>query len=146
MNAMTLFKSALLVMLFYSFAITILTYSLPAEMLSYTTAFSEVGDNINLDETTERVQESLQTQQDLPVVEVGALVFYSGNLLLDLLGNFAFAFPQMLGALLNGISMLFQIDPILWQTVQIFASGIILIFYVIGLIQLVVGVRSGRLI
>jgi len=63
-----------------------------------------------------------------------------------LLMNFVFALPEMIGMFLNGICMLFQFDSFIWQQIQVFFSVLILVMYFIGLIQLLTGIRSGRLV
>lgn len=145
-DMMALVKVIILVQLFYSFGITAVTYTLPEDALQYVTGFSDVADEINLETVSNEVTDSLQQQQNLPIVELGALVFFSGNILIDLLLNFAFAIPGMLGMVVQGLMMLFSIDTSLGVLLQIFASVVVTVFYVIGLMQLVVGVRSGRIV
>lgn len=142
---MDLFKVLLIVQLFYAFSITALSYSLPADSLTYVTGFSEVGDTIDLETVSGEVTESLDQQKDIPVIELGALVFYSGNILIDLLLNFALAIPQMLTLLVQGLLNLVGLDSELWVVVQIFASTVVMVMYVLGLIELLTGIRSGRL-
>lgn len=147
MNIMDLFKAVIIIQLFYSFAITGLTHALPADSLDYVTGFSDITDSINLETVSEDVQESIQRQTDIPVIEMGALVFYSGNILIDLMLNFAFAVPEMIGMLVNGIMILFLgIDSYLFAIVQLFASVVIIVVYFISLMQLLTSIRSGRTI
>ena len=73
-------------------------------------------------------------------------MFYSGNILIDLLLNFFFAIPEMLTMLINGVMMLFGIHVEAMGIIQIFLSVITVVLYVISVIQLAVGVRSGRLV
>jgi len=143
-SMMDYFKVVLALMLFYSFAITILAYSVPSDSLQYVTAFSDVGNSIDLETVGNDVQESLESQTNIPVIELGALVFYSGNILIDLLLNFAFAIPQMLGLLINGIQLLFNIDSYLFVVVELFASVAVMVTYFIGIMQLFTGIVSGR--
>lgn len=145
-NIMDLFKVIILVQLFYAVCITGLTYSLPSDTLNYVTSFSDVGQTIDLDTVSEDVRDSLESQTNIGVIELGALVFYSGNILIDLLLNFAFALPQMFGLIIHGITILFNLDPIIFALVQLFASVTILVLYFISLIQLLTGIRSGRVV
>lgn len=142
-NVMKLFTVIIIVQLFYSFSITVLTHSLPDGSLNYVGAFSEPADEISLTETATSIEDSISRQTSLPIVEFGALVFFSGNIVVDLLLNFAFAIPQMIGILINGIMLLFNVDSFLFATVQVFSSVVIMALYFFGLIQLVLGVRSG---
>jgi len=143
---MNVFKVILIVQLFYAVAITFLVYSMPVDSLQYVTGFSDITGDISLEGVASDVQDSVQAQTEIPVVELGALVFYSGNILIDLLLNFTFAIPQMLIMVVNGVAMLFSIDSNLLNTLQLFISVLVVIMYSIGLIQLITGVRSGRLI
>lgn len=143
---MKLFTAIIIVQLFYSFSITILAYSMPVDSLNYIDSFSDVADNINLDDTATQVQDSIESQTNIPVIELGALVFYSGNILIDLLLNFAFAIPEMIGLVINGIGMILNLDSFIFMTVEIFAGVVVTILYFLGLIQLLTGIRSGRLV
>ena len=140
------FKVVILVMLFYSFGITLFTYALPSDSLSFVTGFSDVSSSFDLETVGNEVQSSLESQTNIPVIELGALVFYSSNILLDLLLNFAFAIPQMFGMLINGLMLLFNVDSYLFAVVQLFASVVMVVLYFIGLMQLVTGIRSGRVV
>jgi len=146
MTAMDMFKATVLVMAFYAFAITMITYAIPDEALTYVDLFSESTTSINLETITEDVQDSLEAQTNIPVVDVGALVFYSGNILIDLIANFIFAVPQMIGHVVNALTVLFNLDAQLVVITELFAGAIVTAMYVIGLIQLLTGVRSGRLV
>jgi hypothetical protein len=145
-NVMEYFKVVIIIMLFYSFSITILTYSLPNDALVYVTGFSDLSSSFDLETIGGDVQSSLESQTDIPVIELGALVFYSSNIILDLLLNFAFAIPQMFGLLINGLSLMLNIDSYLFVVVQLFASVTMVVLYFIGLIQLMTGIRSGRIV
>lgn len=143
---MSWFKTIIIVMLFYSVSITLLTYALPSDAKHYVDPFSEVANDINLENTSAQLKDSVEAQTSIPVIELGALVFYSGNILVDLLLNFAYAIPQMIGLILNGILLLLNIDSYVFAVVQIFASVIVTVLYFIGIIQLLTSVRSGRMV
>lgn len=146
LDIMSLFKIIIIVQLFYAASITTLTYTMPENSLAYVTGFSDIADKIDLNTVSADVQDSIVSQTNLPVVELGALVFYSGNILIDLLLNFAFAIPEMISMLVNGIMMLFGIDNAVFAIVQLFLSVLITVMYFVGIIQLLTGIRSGRLI
>lgn len=140
------FKVIITVMLFYSVAITLITYAMPVETLDYVTSFSDVANTIDLNGTSALVQDSLTRQTSIPVVELGAMVFYSGNIIIDLLLNFAFAIPQMISLFIYGIFELINVDTEINAIIQIFASVAVLVWYIISLIQLLTSVRSGRVV
>jgi len=146
MNAMDAFKTIIYVQLFFALGITLLTYALPDTSINHVAMFSDAAGSISLESVSSDVQDSLERQTNIPVVELGALVFYSGNILIDLLLNFAFAIPQMVGLVLNGIMFMFTMDTTILATVELFVGVLVMVMYLIGMIQLLTGVRSGRLV
>lgn len=142
-NVMNLFRVVIIVQLFYAFAITLVAYGLPEDARSYSTAYSDLADQISLQSVGSEVETSLQSQTDIPVIELGALVFYSGNILLDLLLNFAFAIPQMIAMIVNGIMTLLSIDTYMFAVVQLFFSVVIMVMYFLGIMELITNLRSG---
>lgn len=146
LNTMVWFKITLIMMLFYSISITMLTYSMPDDTLNYVTGFSDLAGDIDLEDVSGEVQGSVEQQTDLPIVELGALVFYSGNILIDLLLNFAFAIPEMIALIFTGLMMLLNIDTTIVASIQLFFSVAIIVIYFISIIQLLTGIRSGRVV
>lgn len=144
MGFITLFKTILLVQLFYAAAITLMLQTMPADSIVYVDSFSDLADDLDFQSVSSDVQESLQRQTNIPVIDIGALVFYSGNILIDLVLNFTFAIPEMIGLLVNGLLFLFNVPSIVVVTVQAFASVAIIILYFMGIIQLLMTIRSGR--
>lgn len=145
MSGMNLLKGILVVMLFYSFAVTILSYSLPTETLDYLEPF-KTKTATSLSDTVAEVESSIDRQLNIPVIEIGALVFYSGNIVIDLFLNFIFAVPEMLTILTNGLILIVNFPDYLVDTVQTFAFSVFSIFYILAVIQLLLGVRSGRIV
>ena len=138
-------KVLVIVMLFYSFAINSIIYSLPDDVKNNAVAFQN-SDNYNVENMTGMFEESLQRQKDIPVVEVGALVFYSGNIFIDLLVNFIYAIPEMFGFLIYAILSLFSIPTTLINYLQLMIGATFTILYVIGLIETLISARTGRVI
>lgn len=141
-NVMRLFIVIIIIQLFYASSITLITYALPSDSLNHVDVFSEVTNDIDLDTVSNDLQDAVDDQLDIPVIELGALVFYSGNILIDLLLNFFFAIPQMLGLMINGFMLLFNVDSYIFAIVQLFASVIVSVLYFIGLIQLLINIRG----
>ena len=141
-----MFKTVIIIQLFYAVAITMLAYAMPAASLNYVTSFSDLTDEISLESVGTDVQDSLEQQTNMPIIELGALVFYSGNILIDLLLNFVTALPQMFILLIQGIMSLISVDGFLMGQVQLFATVAISVFYLIAIIQILTNVRSGLVI
>lgn len=145
-DIMGLFKLILLVQLFFALCITLVTYTMPEDSLDYVTSFADITETVNLENVATDIESGLEQQTNIPVIELGALVFYSGNILLDLLLNFAFAIPTMIGLLVSGIVRLINLDSFITVTIQLFATVIVTAWYFIAIIQLITGVRSGRIV
>lgn len=143
---MNLFVTIVIVQLFYSFAITSVSYAMPEDSLNFVSAFSDIANDINLENVSVQVQDSIESQTNIPIIELGALVFYSGNILIDLMLNFAFAIPEMIGLLTNAFLMLLNVNSYIWALVQLFASVVVTVMYFIGLMNILIGVRSGRMV
>lgn len=143
------FKTMLIVNLFFTLSITLLTYGLTtmaSESVTHIYTYSALADRMGLEEVSERVESGLDRELTVPLLDVGALVFYSGNIIIDLLLNFAFAIPQMLTLLLHAFTQLFALDSTILGHVQLFSMVVFGIFYIFGFIQMLLGVRSGRTI
>lgn len=144
LELMDFFKIMIMVQLFYAFAMTGAAYVMPDGTFYQLERWSQITDEISLQGTSEQIQNSMESQTQIPVIDAGALVFYSGNILLDLLLNFAFAVPQMFGMLITGITILLPgINAGLSTVVQLFVSVAFIVLYFLGLMQLIMGIRSG---
>lgn len=151
MEMMNMFKIVILIMLLYSFGITIISYTIGEadtatgnDALNYISSFNDVSSEMDLESVSTDIQDSVQKQTNIPVIEIGALVFYSGNILIDLILNFAYAIPQMIGLLVHGIQILLNVDNYIFAVVELFAAVVVTVLYFIGIIQLLLSVRSGR--
>lgn len=139
------FKVLIIVMFFYSLGINIFVYTIPTPAQVYVTDFSN-DDTTRFQTVSQELEQSLTRQTNIPVINVGALVYYSGNILIDLLLNFLYALPEMLGFLFHGLTLLFNLDPYLLVYIETFSVALMTALYIIGVIQLLAGVRSGRII
>jgi len=139
-------RIVIVMQIFFGFAITGYSYALPADARQHVNPFSDVADGLDMESVAADVEENLQRQRDIPVIDIGALVFYSGNILLDLLLNIIFAIPEMIGLLIYGITSFFSVDVVLIATLQAFVAVLVSALYVIGVIQLLTSIRSGRAI
>lgn len=144
---MTTFKVTLIVMLFYSFSITVIAEFIPESGRAYVTSFSEGTTTVDeFSDYSQDVQEQLTQQTNIPVLDVGSLVFYSGNILLNLLINFVYAIPQMIGFLIHGLTLMLNLDKMIVYYIELFSAVVVSILYIVGLVQLITGVRSGRIV
>lgn len=141
-NAIAIFMVILLIQLFYASAITIFSYSLPIVSNSYLESSTTIASDINIEDVSSDVENSFSSQLNIPVIELGALVFYSGNILVDLLLNFLTALPQLISQVLNLILNMVNVDSNIQNYIQIFLTGIVTIFYFMNLIILLTNIRG----
>lgn len=142
-NFLNYFKAALIVQIFWSFSITLLISTIPAADLTYLTFVSDSPSASALDSVSEEMQDALTTSTTLPVVDSATLVFYSGNIILDLIGNFVTAIPQMITLLIVGLFKLFPIDVHLQDAVKYTAFAFIGILYLFSMLAFITNMRSG---
>lgn len=142
----SLFMTVMIAQLFFSLFLNIFTYSLPDSARNYVNPFSEPADTINLEDTGSQLESSLQRQSNMPLIDVGALAFYSGNIIIDLILNFIWALPQMFAILLSGFFLIFSVDTYYAHLIQLFSTVVLLVYYVISLIMFLGSIRTGRTI
>ncbi|RLI71289.1 hypothetical protein DRO97_10015 [Archaeoglobales archaeon] len=141
MQAFKYFGYILMVQMIFSFVITGITYSLPDDMKNYVTIFTPEH-NVNLDEVSGQVQESLTEQINLPLIDMGALVFYSGNIIVDLMLNFYFAIPEMISILISGIFMLINPDAYFVTNLKLLAYAAFAVAYTLGILEFLMSIRG----
>ena len=128
-NFLNYFKAALIVQLFWSIAVTLLVLSMPSSDLVYLSFASESPTASTIDSVGDQMQGALSSSSTLPVVDSATLVFYSGNIVLDLIGNFVTAIPQMFTLLLKALFSLFPIDIMLQKRLYVVSYAFISILY-----------------
>jgi hypothetical protein len=141
-EAYNYFIFMLTVMLFYSGSVTILTYSLAgyspnqAIMAQYNNASVDPADIQN------RVEQATRSETRIPIVTEAALVFYSGNLLLDLMLNFITAIPNMIAIVIGTIIYFFGVDPSIMATVKIILIAIIMAVQLMAIVGFILSFRN----
>jgi hypothetical protein len=90
-DIMAFMTTIILVQLFFATSITMITYSLPNAADNQAEQYLGITTRINVQTVSEDLKGGLEEQTNVPIIELGALVFYSGNILIDLLLNFIFA-------------------------------------------------------
>lgn len=138
------FMALLMVQMFYSFSATVMTHNMSAFDVNSDITSNYVSNALSLENISSQVGAATQSQINIPLIELGALVFYSGNILVDLMLNFFFAIPSMFSILTNGLFTLFAVDPFLKVQLQVFVFVFIGVLYIINLISFLLAIRSGR--
>ncbi len=140
-TGLQVFTTFLLVSMFYAVAVTLIVPTLPNSTSNQVVMFQ--GDSvINIATLSTSLQSGVSGQTNVPLLDFGALIFYSSNIVLNLMLNFFTAIPQMITILFQAF---FYIAPISGDT-QIVVSGlfqaIITIIYFIAIITFIMGARS----
>jgi len=139
---MNVFVAMILISILYTGVINVLVATMPPGMIDYVTGFQDLSQSLGSADISEDVISGLDSQTSLPSVEGGALIFYSGNLLLDLMMNFAFAIPSMVVLVFQALGLITGMNPVIINIIQAFAASAIIAYYAINLIQLITGLRS----
>lgn len=137
------FKFIIIVQLFFGMSVTMIAYAMPTDTQNFVSVI-QPGHPIDLSSVSQNIQESAERQMDMPILEMGALVFYSGNVMVDMVLNTIFAIPEMITIVTNIIINFLPIDPVIQGTLQIFMWAVISALYIIGILSFVMDVRSGR--
>lgn len=141
-NAFEYFKYIIIIQLFFSFIITGVTYALPSDTLEYVTLIEPEHD-IDLETVARDIQSSSERQVNIPVVDLGALVFHSGNIVVDMILNTIFAIPEMITLLINGFLFFFGLQSYLAVHLKLLLWAVITAVYMIAILAFIVNLRSG---
>ena len=144
MEMLDFLQTMLEVQLFWALAITLLVATIPAAYLTPVALYTNSTSADTLENLGNELEGNVQNQLNLPLIDAAALVFYSGNIVVDLLLNFFTAVPQMFTLLLEGFFILIPIDAQLQTYVKLFAFTVIAVMYFIGLIAFLTNMRSGK--
>ena len=141
-----MFITLLVVQAFFSFAVTTLVYNMPASLQHHLDEYIFMTDDYSLQKISTAVQAGMTQQTRVPLIETGALLFYSGLYLLDLILNFLFAPAIMLGFLIYGVASIVGWHSTLYIPLQLLFGVLVQAMYLIGIIQLITGIRAGRVV
>jgi len=137
-------KAMVMVMLFWSLCISLLTSTLPAAFVSDELIFFTNSDNnYTMQELGDMVGVGADDQFDVAFTDFTSLIFYSSNLFFTLLVNFIFAVPQMLSLLIRGLFLFIPVAATIKAQLLSFFNITIVALYLLGIIGLVLNIRSG---
>ena len=142
-NTFDYFKGVIIMQLFWAFAFTLLTATVPAQDLPQLAVFNFQNGSVDLETIGTSFQDAITNQTNIPLLDYGALVFYSGNIILDLVLNFFFAIPEMATMLISAFFMFFPVAGGIQEEITVFLFAFIGVMYIIGLLSFVSNIRSG---
>jgi len=132
----------LIVNLFWATASTIFAYAFVNP--TYSNVLGDlISPTMSVEEMGQQVQGTLSAQTSIPVIDVGALIFYSGVILVDFVTNFLTAIPSMGTALITIFQYVFGIDAVVAYWIKMFVYVFVMIVWMIYLLQIVLAMRGG---
>lgn len=135
------FQYVIMIQLVFAFSMTIIVYALPEDAINYASEF-DTEHSLALDEVSQDLESGLTRQTNLPMLDLGALVFYSGNIVIDLMIRFFFAIPEMISIILGSVFMFIGIDAFIAAQLQLLIWAIVSAFYMLAIIKFVMNIRS----
>ena len=142
MNALQLFTTLLLVQLFWSLSVSLVVPYMPNAASNQVVMFNNSNNMIELSTLQTSISSGITDQQNIPLLEVGALVFYSSATILNIMINFFTAIPQMVTLLMTVFFLFIPIPVGLQITLQAWVFGIVTVLYFIVLFTFLMGTRT----
>jgi len=137
------FIKVITIQLIYGFLITAVLYATQGQInAGDLTDFQAQQNIVDVNKTTNLVRNQLTNQTGVGIVDIVALVIFTGNSLLDLVLNTIFAIPSMISLIINVLFTFMNIGgPIKTMSLFIFSTLGFLVYAVI-MIGTLVGIRS----
>lgn len=137
------FTAIIVVQLFFGVGVTLFAYAMPpAGGFDYVQLVTpEHG--IDIKNVGQSLEESSQKQVNVPLVDMTTLIFYSGNIVIDMILNTLFAVPEIVSLGVNIVFGFFPINAVIQAWMNIFIFVLIFSIYVISILAFVMDLRSG---
>lgn len=145
-NTFNLVMAIILLCGFWSISVTLYSHYLPPAVTMTTAMYTGLNTLFNIDSINTQVYSGLNSQTNIPTYDVGSLLFYSGNFIFDLFANFVTALPQMVSMVFAVIFYFVGIDQYIASVIEAGAIALLGTFYGIALINMIVSIRTGRII
>ena len=143
MGTFKYFIGIIVLQIFYSVGITLLSHGLVGLDPSFGAFLTDYENYAtSLENMTAQIENSLNQQMNIPLIDLGSLVFYSGNIIVDLMLNFFFAVPSLITLLTNTIVNIFPLDAFIASYVKLGLFSLISITYFLSLLAFVTNIRS----
>lgn len=136
-------KVVLLMMLFYSSAITVYIHSVPTALAGQLTDYGQIVGWENPETLAAEMQNTVTKQTKIPIVDIGTLALYSGNVFVDFLLNFITAIPQMISFMFNILFNLVHVPYQVGNIIQVMLTVATMVGFFLYLIDALLSFRSG---
>lgn len=132
-----------MIQLFYGAGITLLAYSLPTEQVNLISTYQQPSSDLDMTEISDTIEENIQSQLNIPIVDISALVFLSGNIIIDMIINFFTAIPSMITIAISTFFMFFPVDAFIATQVKLVFWVFAAIMYFIAFLSFILSLRAG---
>lgn len=128
-------REVVLFSIVYSIVMNLLTYVLyvPSEFTAGASSLADI---------TGKTESMYKGVVGVPLIDLGGLVFYTGNIVVDFLMNFVTAIPSVVSLL---IDIFFRFFPIPTEIASVFKLGIyttLSVIIILNLVSLLMKIRS----
>ena len=134
-------KGIFVMSLFYAVVSTMIVHALPEQTIASHYLIFPVE---NVTAASEQMEQTVTLERGIPIVNLGVMVFYSGNIFIDLLVNFVTAIPSMLGLLLTLFLQVFHPEEQISTLIQTFYWTGTSTLYILSLLSALLSIRTGR--
>jgi hypothetical protein len=142
-NTFDFFKYVIIISIFFGIGASMISYAIPDPNYISIVTPSDMESPESISENfTQDVQNIKNPPIDLPFVDTAFILFYTGNLVIDAFLNSIFAIPSMCTIMVTVFTIFIPVDPQLASYLSLFAYTIIAVLYIIGIIGVIMNVRS----
>lgn len=142
MNTLQIFTTLLVVQIFWSLSVSLIVPYMPNAANNQVVMFNNSNNIIELGTLQSSIDQGVQDQTNIPLLETGALIFYSSATILNLMVNFFTAIPQMATLLVSVLFTFIPVDTSIAITVKAWVFGVVGILYAIALFAFITGTRT----
>jgi hypothetical protein len=128
--------------MFWAFCVTIFVPLIPEVQQQQVVMFTDSQGVVNFGTLSSTVQGAVNDQSTIPFLELGALIFYSTSILLNLVLNFITAIPQMITLLLLTLFAFLPVSSIIQTNVKMIFLVMLTVIYYLLLIFYITGQRT----
>lgn len=145
-NTWDFFKTVIVIQLVFGIGATLIAYSLPERdyiEISQQITPEEVEDMQDISSNfTEDIEGIRNPPINLPIIDTAFILFHTGNIVIDAFINSLFAIPSMMTVLVTALGIFIPLDPYILDTLSLFVYALIAIMYIIGIIGVIMNLRS----
>jgi len=142
MNTLQLFTTLLIVQIFWSLSVSLIVPYMPNATNNQVVMFNNSNNVIELGTLQSSIDQGISDQTSIPLLETGALIFYSSATILNLMVNFFTAIPQMATLLISVLFIFIPIDYAIVIVVKTWVFAVVGILYAIALFAFITGTRT----